>query len=93
MRQTFAPEFDGGTGVYVSLRKAGALRNGSERGNGTIFHAVEVGTPRPIDLFASNGLPALCGQQPRIMWDIPERDARDEVSCPRCLKILAALAA
>lgn len=56
------------------LCKAGPLRNGAERGKGTIWHAVP-----------SENAKALCGAAPAIMWSTYEGDA---VTCPRCRRAL-----
>lgn len=64
---------------HLILRKAGPLRNGAERGKGTVWHAVP-----GADYF--NAKDALCGQHPAIMWSTGPGDA---VTCPRCLKKMA----
>ena len=61
--------------------KAGPLRNGAERGHGSVWHAIE-------GQFYDNA-PALCGQRPRIMWSDWQPNDR-KVTCPRCLKKLPA---
>jgi hypothetical protein len=58
--------------------KAGPLRNGWERGHGSVFHAVPVG--------GSDNADALCGTYPSIMWS---SHLGAKVTCPRCLKKLA----
>jgi len=63
--------------LYRPMRKAGGLRNGFERGKGSIWHAVK--------LTQINGGPALCGAWPKIMW--AEGGSSGEVTCPRCLKL------
>ncbi len=60
-------------------KKAGPLRNGAERGKGSIWHAV------PGDPYASRD--ALCGAYPAIMWSCEDGEA---VTCPRCLRRLEA---
>lgn len=60
------------------LKKAGPLRNGAERGKGSIFHAVPGGA-------GGDTRPALCNQSPAIMWSYEEGGV---VTCPRCIRIL-----
>lgn len=60
--------------------KAGPLRNGAERGHGTIWHAVEG------EAYAGGS--ALCGARPSIMWSCIEGA---QVTCPRCCKKLKAM--
>lgn len=69
---------------YEIKMKAGPLRNGAERGHGSVFHAVPLGH--------RDTTAALCGTAPRIMWSdwLP---ANPKVTCPRCLKKLAAATA
>lgn len=62
-----------------ALKMAGPLRNGAERGKGSVFHAVEVPEGRE---YAGDGGRALCGRAPAIMWSTEEGDV---VTCPRCL--------
>lgn len=71
---------------FIPMAKAGPLRNGYERGKGSIFHAVPErvgGQWVPI----YDAVPALCGQAPAIMWS-SWRPQGQEVTCPRCLKKL-----
>jgi hypothetical protein len=60
---------------FIPLKKAGGLRNGYERGRGSVYHAV------PATHYDTTK--ALCGASPRIMWASRPGDA---VTCPRCLK-------
>lgn len=60
--------------------KAGPLRNGYERGHGSVFHVV------PRDW--KDGGPALCGTVPSIMWSERWRDDQT-VTCARCAKLQA----
>jgi len=63
---------------YLPLMKAGGLRNGAERGGGSVFHAVpEAG---------HDTRKALCGTAPRIMWSGFVGEA---VNCPRCSRKLS----
>lgn len=64
---------------YEPRMKAGPLRNGAERGHGSVFHAV------PVD--GHDLTPSLCGQRPAIMWSSWRRDGQ-QITCPRCLKKL-----
>jgi hypothetical protein len=66
--------------AFRTMKKAGPLRNGAERGKGTILHSAAI---------QADGRAALCGQQPAIMWS--DCEGR-EVSFPRCLKKLEKLA-
>lgn len=61
---------------YRPMRKAGALRNGAERGKGSIYHAVAPSS--------SGWGKALCGETPAIMWC--EGGAAAVVTCPRCIR-------
>lgn len=63
---------------FIPMAKAGALRNGNGFDRGRVIHAV------PQD--AGDHRPALCGQQPAIMWSDYTGHA---VTCPRCLKKLS----
>jgi hypothetical protein len=63
---------------YLVLTKAGALKNGAERGHGSVWHAVVPGKG------------ALCGERPRIMWS-SWSPAHAEVTCVRCQKAVAKL--
>lgn len=67
---------------FQVLRKAGALRNGNERGQGTVWHIVKAD-----DAYCG---PALCGQQPAIQWT--DGDAGKVASCPTCIRRLNAIA-
>lgn len=67
---------------YRVLHKAGPLRNGYERGSGTIFHAIP---ERPGIVTMDR---ALCGAQPSIQWS-DWNETEVEVTCPRCLRKLA----
>jgi len=60
---------------FVPMRRAGALRNGAERGKGSIWHAV-----KPSQ---QNGGKALCGVRAAIMWT----EGGAEITCPRCKKL------
>lgn len=70
---------------YHKLYLAGKCANGAERDKGRIYHAVPAGTQI-----------ALCGTQPGprsagwAPWN-PADSADHPVTCPRCLKKLAAL--
>lgn len=59
---------------YKILRKTGRLTSGSERGAGTIYHAVIEGD-------------ALCGTKPRRLGDWTFTEGK-EVTCVKCLKKL-----
>jgi len=61
------------------MRKAGALRNGMERGKGSIYHAV------PSEGYG-DAFPALCGAQPAIQWSASDKSV---VTCPRCIRLVA----
>jgi hypothetical protein len=65
------------------LMKAGPLRNGAERGHGSVWHAVPA-SERMIEFSGA----ALCGTAPSIQWSSWQPEKR-EVTCPRCLKKLA----
>lgn len=65
---------------YRILAKAGPLRNGAERGGGSVWHAVTF-TPE-------SGGAALCGTQPAIMWS-RWSPPHVEVTCKRCKKLVA----
>jgi hypothetical protein len=65
---------------FRPMCKAGPLHNGAERGKGTIIHAVPSGHATHGDCG-----PALCGQQPAIMWSPCDGS---EVTCPRCRRLL-----
>lgn len=60
---------------FKILRKAGSLRNGAERGAGTIWHAVK-GEPH-------FGTAALCGNRPRIQWRAGEGTTGDLRQVPQ----------
>jgi hypothetical protein len=65
---------------YRIRAKAGPLRNGAERGGGTVWHAV---TGDHAD-----GGAALCGARPAIMWSSwTPKDAR--IGCARCARLVA----
>lgn len=74
---------------YLPLAKAGPLRNGAERGGGSIYHAVPHHKPE-IWMTATNCGPALCGQMPRVQWS---SEPGQEVTCHRCLRRLAKMEA
>ncbi len=59
------------------VTKAGALRNGSERGHGSIWHIVP---GEPCD-----GRSALCGARPSIMWTTW---GKQEATCKTCKKLI-----
>lgn len=67
---------------YAPRMKAGPLRNGAERGHGSIWHAVE-----ETKHYGDAG-PALCGARPAIMWSSWQRDGQ-QITCPRCLRLVA----
>lgn len=67
--------------MYYALKKAGPLRNGNERGKGSIFHAVEAWEGGSMESTAGSGRTAMCGQRPAIMWSSA---GNGEVTCPRC---------
>mgnify|MGYP001020623848 CR=1 len=64
---------------------AGPLRNGCERGGGTVAHLIE--NPEGRDVHALGK--ALCGKRPSITWSgwAPEKLK----VCPRCAKVLKRL--
>jgi hypothetical protein len=67
--------------VYLAMRKIGRCANGAERGKGFVYHAVENGRWQ-----------ALCGAQPGRLsagWQ-NEPEPLEKVTCPKCLKKLAA---
>lgn len=57
---------------------AGPLRNGYERGGGTVVHLIENPEGKPHDLLG----PSLCGKMPKITWSdwAPETMK----TCPTC---------
>ena len=61
---------------YRVFCKAGKLRNGYERGHGSVWHYVP---GEPWD-----GQAALCGERPAIQWrsDAPEGQ---QATCKKCL--------
>lgn len=69
--------------AYRILMKAGPLRNGAERGHGSVWHAV---VARP-----ESGAEALCGARPKIMWS-SWSPPHAEITCARCRKLAARLA-
>lgn len=64
-----------------AVYKAGKLRNGDQRGHGSVIHYTD-GDPHYGPEKA-----ALCGAVPAIEWS-KARDA--EATCPKCKKIAAA---
>jgi hypothetical protein len=62
---------------YQILKKAGPLRNGWERGKGSIWHAIPARNVHDTAM-------ALCGTRPGIMWSM---DEGQEITCPRCKRI------
>jgi hypothetical protein len=64
--------------------KAGPLRNGAERGHGSVWHCVEGE--------AYQARPALCGDSPSISWS-SWSPAGQRVTCERCLKLIGMLQA
>ncbi len=75
--------------THGAAMMSGPLRNGAERGHGSVFHAVEYRPEWRSQPFRG---PALCGRSPSIMWSSwqPEDQA---VTCPRCLRKIAKAAA
>lgn len=65
--------------VFIA-KKAGKLRNGAERGKGSVYHMIETSYPSLIDE------PALCGARPRLQWSAVDRE-KQWITCPKCLKI------
>ena len=59
------------------VTKAGALRNGAERGHGSIWHLA------PGKEYWNAGR-ALCGAAPSIQWT---RWGKPVVTCPKCKKL------
>lgn len=74
------------TTELLILKKAGGLRNGYERGKGTIYHGVLKEADALKGWVIFNGHAALCGQMPRLQWS---SDEGSEVTCPRCLRRIA----
>jgi hypothetical protein len=68
---------------YSVMKKAGPLRNGSERGNGSVLHAVPNGSD-------GSRWRALCGQQSAIQCSDCEGLS---VTCPACLRKLGDMTA
>lgn len=64
-------------GLTVAM-KAGPLRNGAERGHGSVWHLVPGKT--------WDGRKALCGAAPSIQWSSWRPDGQ-QATCPRCLKL------
>lgn len=64
------------------LMKAGPLRNGAERGHGSVFHCVE-GT-------GADFCEAICGEKPSIQWSSWAPKGQ-RVTCERCLKLISIL--
>lgn len=67
--------------VLVARYKIGRCANGAERDGGYVRHAI-----------LKNGCTAVCGAQPgrsSAGWS-HEAETLDKVSCPKCLKKLAA---
>lgn len=69
---------------YTPMMKAGGLRNGAERGYGSVFHAVPERDDKPGVPVYDNAT-ALCGQYPANMWS-SWRPKGQEITCPKCLK-------
>jgi hypothetical protein len=70
----------------LPMKLAGRCANGFERDRGTVYHAV------PEEASNSGWGTALCGKEPgrrSVGWAHREGT---EVSCPRCLKKLRAVA-
>lgn len=67
--------------VLTRATMPGALRNGAERGGGTLVHLIENPDGKPA---YNLGRDALCGRGPSIMWS----DWAPETMkvCPRCAK-------
>jgi hypothetical protein len=66
--------------TFNIFMKAGPLRNGAERGHGSIWHAVNGD--------AWSGVAAICGDQPRIQWS-SWTPAGQQVTCKKCLRLIA----
>lgn len=60
------------------VMKAGPLRNGCERGHGSIWHLA------PGNEW--NGSRALCGDAPSIQWS-SWRPEGQTATCPKCIKL------
>jgi hypothetical protein len=73
---------------FIPLQKAGALRNGNERGKGSVFHAVAIDDGQTAS-HVWDQKQAICGTYPSIMWSTAYEG--DAISCPRCLKKLGRL--
>lgn len=65
------------TGLKVVM-KAGPLRNGAERGHGSVWHLA------PGNEW--DGRKALCGAAPSIQWS-SWRPEGQVATCPKCIKI------
>jgi hypothetical protein len=64
--------------------KAGKLRNGAQRGHGTVFHVVQHMGGWPYNE------KALCGAEPALQWSKAWKEGQ-RPTCPKCLKIEAIL--
>lgn len=73
---------------FIPLQKAGALRNGNERGKGSVFHAIAIDDGQTASHIWDQKQ-AICGTYPSIMWS--NTSEGDAITCPRCLKKLARL--
>jgi len=76
-RETGRPTFN----VFM---KAGPLRNGAERGHGSVWHCVEG------EAYETRA--ALCGDSPSISWSTWS-PAGQPITCERCRKLISMLRA